>query len=97
MTDLLNLPPGAVYTKKSGQATGTVTTVGDTIIFTSTCDSLQRLVYELEEEIERIRRDTAIQIKEEKHTCVMAVIKSICASLIGGFILGYGIARKSNK
>lgn len=44
MDSLRNLPSGAVYHKKSGQANASVATKGDTIIIVATCDSLQREV-----------------------------------------------------
>ena len=41
---LLRLPQGAAYHRKSGQANINVTTRGDTVYITGTCDSLQRQV-----------------------------------------------------
>lgn len=57
--DLLALPAGASYHGKNGQAGVDVTSRGDTLVVTSTCDSLQRLVLWYEEELTRIRGDTA--------------------------------------
>lgn len=53
--DLLALPAGASYHGKNGQAGVDVTSRGDTLVVTSTCDSLQRLVLWYEEELTRIR------------------------------------------
>ena len=48
---LRELPPAAVYTAKSGQATATVRFLHDTLFVTATCDSLQQLVYEYQQQI----------------------------------------------
>lgn len=52
--ELKSLPPGAVFMSKSGQAKATVRSVHDTLYITATCDSLQQLVYEYQEQIGRI-------------------------------------------
>lgn len=59
MSQLAALPEGAGYSARSGQATATVLRgQGDTLIITSTCDSLAREVIALREELIRIRNET---------------------------------------
>lgn len=52
---LRRLPEGAAYTKKSGQATLTLKVKGDSIQGTASCDSLQQLVFELQEQLHQAR------------------------------------------
>ncbi len=53
------LPSGAAYTDRNGQATVTLRKgTGDTIVVTATCDSLQRQYLLLEEELTRLRGAT---------------------------------------
>ncbi|WP_234999324.1 hypothetical protein [Parabacteroides chinchillae] len=54
---LRNLPTGAVYEKKSGQATLKLGYKDGNIIATATCDSLQQLVYTYEEELSRLKKE----------------------------------------
>ncbi len=51
---LRDLPPAALYTAKSGQATATVRFLYDTLFVSASCDSLQALVYRYETEIEEM-------------------------------------------
>ena len=67
VSDLLSLPAGASWHGRSGQAGVDVGTRGDTLVVTSTCDSLQRLVLWYEEELERIRGDT-VSVSEHAET-----------------------------
>ena len=70
MDRLAVLPRGAGYSGRSGQATvGVMRGGGDTLIFTSTCDSLARRVIALREELTRIRSETvrADTIRNGKH------------------------------
>lgn len=62
--DLRELPPAAVYTSKSGQATASVRFLHDTLFVTASCDSLQALVYRYENEIEALSHHTETQTKE---------------------------------
>lgn len=60
----MSLPVGAGYSNRSGQASVNARRVeGDSIIITSTCDSLARQVVMLTEELTRIRNDTEKQEK----------------------------------
>lgn len=65
MNQLATLPEGAGYSTHSGQATASVVRgKGDTLIFTSTCDSLARQVISLTEELTRIRNETGEEVEE---------------------------------
>ena len=63
-TRLTELPPGAGYSARDGRAAVSVrrTEDGD-IEVTATCDSLARLVIVMEEELTRIRSETAAEEK----------------------------------
>ena len=61
--ELLALPAGASYNKKNERVGVNVETRGDTLVVTSTCDSLQRLVLWYEEELTRIRDETVKNVK----------------------------------
>ena len=60
MSQLAVLPEGAGYSARSGQVRGH----GDTLTFTSSCDSLAREVIALREEITRIRNETGEEVEE---------------------------------
>ena len=65
MVQLAALPEGAGYSARSGQATASVTRGrGDSLIITSTCDSLARQVISLTEELTRIRNETGEEVEE---------------------------------
>lgn len=65
MNQLATLPEGAGYSARSGQATASVVRgKGDTLIITSTCDSLARQVMSLTEELTRIRNETGEEVEE---------------------------------
>jgi hypothetical protein len=53
-----------VYTSRSGRATVTAGIKGDTIIVTALCDSLQQVIYTLEEELTNTRREVMRQEKK---------------------------------
>lgn len=52
--ELQRLPAGAAFIQKSGQATAEIRFLHDTLFITATCDSLQALVYQYEEETEQL-------------------------------------------
>lgn len=68
MDSLRKLPPGAAYEKKSGQATVKAAMKGSSVFVSATCDSLQNLVYQYEEELTRIR-DQLEQYQQESEPC----------------------------
>lgn len=63
---LRSLPPAAVYTAKSGQATATVRFLRDTLFVTATCDSLQQLVIDYEQQIEQLNKCTETDLKKTR-------------------------------
>lgn len=65
MNQLAVLPEGAGYSARSGQATANIVRGrGDTLTFTSICDSLAREVIALREEITRVRNETSEEVEE---------------------------------
>lgn len=65
MNRLPALPEGAGYSARSGQAMASIMRgKGDTLIITSTCDSLAREVVALREEMTRIRNETGTEVEE---------------------------------
>lgn len=101
--ELLSLPPGASYHGKSGQAGVDVKTEGDTLVVTSTCDSLQRLVLWYEEELTRIRSRTQenveiarTEIKRRFNPVKIALIAFI-AGMASGIVLTIVIKRRNGK
>lgn len=66
MDSLRNLPEGAVYEKKSGQAGLKLSYKDGKILASATCDSLQQLVYKYEEELTRIRDQLEQYQKDSK-------------------------------
>lgn len=65
MNRLAVLPEGAGYSVRSGQAVANIVRGrGDTLTFTSTCDSLAREVIALREEITRVRNETGEEMEE---------------------------------
>ncbi len=61
LANLAQLPPGAAYTQKTGRATLTARYRTDTLYLAATCDSLQTLVYQYEEEIRRLATTTTAE------------------------------------
>ncbi len=83
MDNLHNLPAGATYVAKQGQATAKVTSSGDTLFITATCDSLQYLVWNYEKQLKQYldKQTTEVVKKETKafsldkyHLTAIAVI-----------------------
>lgn len=93
--DLKALPPGASYRKKSGQAGVDVRADGDTLVVTSTCDSLQRLVLWYEEELTRIRnetsreKETAQTEQKRRFNPVKTAFYAFVAGLLSGIVLTF--------
>lgn len=61
---LKELPAGAAFMQKSGQATAEIRFLHDTLFVYATCDSLQALVYQYEEQLERQSKCTKENNKE---------------------------------
>lgn len=55
LDSLRKLPGGAVYTKKSGHATASVGIKDGNLIVSAGCDSLQQIIYKLEEQLHQAR------------------------------------------
>lgn len=91
--DLLALPPGASYHGKSGQSQVDVKASGDTLVVTSTCDSLQRMVLWYEEKLGRIRNETAREMetvqteKGHRSNPVRTAVCAFIAGLLSGIVL----------
>lgn len=83
---LLDLPPSASYTQKSGQANVKVEQDKDTMRIYASCDSLQMLCEYYERELVRIRGQT---MTDEKHTEQYSVsIQTALKYILSGFIAG---------
>lgn len=61
---LNELPAGSAFIQKSGQATAEIRFRHDTLFVTATCDSLQTLVYQYEEQLEQLSAQTQEKKKE---------------------------------
>lgn len=88
---LRNLPAKAVYTKKSGQATVTISLKGDSAHVTATCDSLAQLVYNLEEELHRARSELEQKevVKEAPEFTLKCYLTGIITGIIALLIFQY--------
>lgn len=64
VTALKELPAGAAFIQKSGQATAEIRFLHDTLFVAATCDSLQTLVWQYEEQLERQSKQTK-EIRKE--------------------------------
>lgn len=62
---LKELPSGAAFVQKSGQATAEIRFLHDTLFVTASCDSLQSLVYQYEEELANVSASTKVSEKEQ--------------------------------
>lgn len=94
--DLLALPAGASYHGKNGQAGVDVTSRGDTLVVTSTCDSLQRLVIWYEEELTRIPgryRECFGSFRNRSSNSVLTPVKIALIAFIAGMASRHSINR----
>ena len=89
MENLHSLPPLSGYRAEQGQAKLDVKMKGDTLYITATCDSLQFLVYQQEEELTRIR-DQLIQSEVEKKAAITLIDLITCGAI--SFAAGAGVA-----
>jgi hypothetical protein len=96
--NLHNLPPGAVYADKNGQANVRVTTRNDTIYVSASCDSLSLQCERYEKELVRIRNDTEKQLTEVKKNGFQTLFKwcsiGFCAGVVLTFIVIIILKRK---
>ena len=79
---LRNLPPAALYTAKSGQATATVRFLHDTLFVSASCDSLQQLVYDYQQQVERLSQTK--QNENRKPDCTSATSFFLFGCLLSG-------------
>lgn len=63
---LKELPPSAAFVQRSGQATAEIRFLHDTLFVTASCDSLQSLVYQYEEELANVSASTKVSEKEQE-------------------------------
>ena len=66
---LKELPAGAAFIQKSGQATAEIRFLHDTLFVSATCDSLQELVYQYETTIEQLSKQTTQKEKNNQRNC----------------------------
>ena len=98
-------PGGAAYTERSGQATVSLTFREGDVIASARCDSLERLVFELAEQL--YSRGEQTEQKEEKKEAPVATfgqrLKWCSSGVLIGFILTviiqfiYKLWQKRNK
>lgn len=65
---LKELPPSAAFVQRSGQATAEIRFLHDTLFVTASCDSLQSLVYQYEEELANVSASTKVSEKEQERS-----------------------------
>ena len=80
-----SLPEGAKFVEKSGRASIILKRVNDTIIITAICDSLQRLIYFYELEIEHYK-ETLEQKNSEKTTAETTYEKKTYSPFLAFFL-----------
>lgn len=105
LDSLRKLPGGAAYTERSGQATVSLTFREGDVIASARCDSLERLVFELAEQL--YSRGEQTEQKEEKKEAPVATfgqrLKWCSSGVLIGFILTviiqfiYKLWQKRNK
>lgn len=87
---LRNLPQGAVYTHKSGQATASIALKGDTVLVYAQCDSLQALVFELAEQLHQAR-DELEQVDKQTEPVIIPFLVKLKGCLTG-ILIGFIVA-----
>lgn len=87
LENLRNLPEGAAYTKKAGQANVKVSADGDSLFVFASCDSLALQCEQYEKELVRIRSDTDKQITEVKKNTFQTSFKWCLGGFIAGIII----------
>lgn len=81
---LKELPPGAAFVQRSGQATAEIRFLHDTLFVTASCDSLQSLVYQYEEELANVSASTKVSEKklDRNWDCVFVFVIAILLVLL---------------
>ena len=90
--DLQQLPTGASFSDKSGQAGVKAELQGDVIIITATCDSLQQEIYRLETLLKQSEARHTEETKQTGYT-FLAVLKWLLIGIVTGLIL-YPLGKK---
>lgn len=81
---LKELPSGAAFVQKSGQATAEIRFLHDTLFVMASCDSLQSLVYQYEEELANVSASTKVSEKklDRNWDCVFVFVIAILLVLL---------------
>ena len=88
LDSLRRLPGGAIYQERDGRATVSATVKDGTLVVHAECDSLQQLVYELEERLsaQREQASTRKEIKVPSPTPVRTRLKWYSSGVLTGLI-----------
>lgn len=90
---LRELPPTAVYTTRSGQATATVRFLHDTLFVSASCDSLQQLIYDYQQQIEQLSASSRHTTEtKKKNNCRISF--GLIALLVAVCLLGFRAKRR---
>jgi hypothetical protein len=98
--DISNLPPGASYSDKSGQASVKVRVVNDTVFVDAVCDSLLRQVETYEMELNRMHNEVETRLKIEETNNVQTAFKWCLIGVFAGSVITiviYSIIKKRKK
>lgn len=91
---LKELPVGAAFVRKSGQATAEIRFLHDTLFVTATCDSLQNLVYQYETAIEQTSRHTT---KKETVKQKSPIYSNMTILILAIGIIIYTLLKREHK
>lgn len=89
MENLLELPPAASFSRKSGRANVKVERVNDTIRVFASCDSLERLCTFYRFEINRLRQriDNEQQVTEKSRVGFRDMLSYLLTGMASGMFL----------
>ncbi|MBP3518353.1 MAG: hypothetical protein J6K31_08180 [Parabacteroides sp.] len=90
MDSLRRLPAGAAYTEKSGQATVSLSYEDGNVVASARCDSLERLVFELSEQLYGKTEQTGQ--REEQKTAPVATFGQRFKWCLSGVLTGIALA-----
>jgi hypothetical protein len=98
--DIPNLPTGASYSDKSGQASVKVRVENDTVYVDAVCDSLLRQVETYEMELNRMRNEVETRLKIEETNNVQTAFKWCLIGVLAGSVITviiYSIIKKRKQ